>query len=270
MSSTTKTLALLSHFSQARPEIGLTQLCRLAGRDKATTYRHLQSLETAGFIEQNPISKAYRLGPALLQLAQMREATVPRKSGALAPLQALSDATGETSHITVLSGSTLYGLVSCESPKHGTRAIIDIDTFPFHATASGLCVLAFGPSELMDLACENLGGFTDATPQTPSDLQDLVADIRKTGFGRANGTYEAELQGCSAPIFDQTGHIAGAVAVACVGSRFSPDLETIIKQNLIVAARAITRNWGGTIPAAIEAAWAGASFYTHNELDTAS
>ena len=104
MSSVTKTLALLAFFSPSRPEIGLSQLCRLAKRDKATTYRHLQALEEAGFVEQSALTKMYRLGPALLQLAQVREATVPRKMGAEAALAALSDATGETAHVTVLSG----------------------------------------------------------------------------------------------------------------------------------------------------------------------
>ena len=52
----------------AQPELGLSKLCRLANRDKATTYRHLKVLEDAGFLEQSPLSKQYRLGPALLIL----------------------------------------------------------------------------------------------------------------------------------------------------------------------------------------------------------
>ena len=97
MSSATKTLELLAYFSTARPEIGLSQLYKLAQRDKATTYRHLQALEETGFVEQNPMTKQYRLGPAILQLAQTREATVPRKAGVEAPLFDLANATGETS-----------------------------------------------------------------------------------------------------------------------------------------------------------------------------
>ena len=83
MSSATKALKLLSYFSTARPEIGLSQLCRLAQRDKATTYRHLQSLEAVGFVEQNPMTRQYRLGPALMHLSQVREITVPRKDAFL-------------------------------------------------------------------------------------------------------------------------------------------------------------------------------------------
>ncbi|KPA22933.1 Transcriptional regulator KdgR [Shimia sp. SK013] len=267
MSSATKALKLLSYFSTARPEIGLTQLCRIAGRDKATTYRHLQALETAGFVEQNPLTKHYRLGPAVMQLAQIREATVPRKASAKSALAALADATGETAHVTVLSGTTLYGLCDCESPRHGTRAVIDISIFPLHATASGQCSVAFGDPSLLEAAVANLEGFTASTPTTHSDLAALIETARETGFACANQSYESEIQGIAAPIFDHTGHLAGAVAVASVASRHTAELEHTIKSELITAAREITRNWGGKIPTQIEAVWAK-SDTTPNALDS--
>jgi DNA-binding IclR family transcriptional regulator len=269
MSSAAKALTLLSHFSIARPEIGLSQLCRIAGRDKATTYRHLQVLETAGFVEQNPATKQYRLGPAVMQLAQVREATVPRKDSAKAALATLADATGETAHATVLSGTTLYSLCACESPRHGTRAVIDINVFPLHATASGLCSVAFGGEELREAAFANLKRFTERTPTTEADLSALIDGVRETGFGCANRSYEAEVLGIAAPVFDHSGHLAGAVAVASVASRFTAELERAIKSELIIAAREITRNWGGTIPARIEAAWATSVTHPH-ALDTSS
>lgn len=269
LSSTAKTLELLAYFSTSRPEIGLTQLCKLAKRDKATTYRHLQALEETGFVEQNSMTKQYRLGPAILQLAQTREATVPRKAGVETPLFALANATGETSHVTVLSGTTVYELTSCDSPKHGTRAIIDLSTFPLHATASGLCALAFGPDTLMDVALNNLHQFTYATAITSHDLDDVVQTIRNTGFGRADRSFEDEVHGLSAPIFDQTGHFAGAVSVASVAARFTPNLERIIQNELVIAAREISKNWGGTVPTHIEAIWAK-SLTPKHVLETAT
>lgn len=256
MSSAAKTLDLLHHFSTARPEIGLSQLCRLASRDKATTYRHLQALEDAGFIEQNPLTKQYRLGPVVLGLAQIREATVPRKSGAEAALAALANATGETSHVSVLSGATLFALASCESPHHSTRAIIDIQTFPLHATASGLCALAFGPAELFATAAQSMQAFTPQTAASPDALAQLVTDVRETGFGRTDRSYQDDISSLSAPIFDQTGLFAGAVSVASVATRFTPALDVLIRRHLVIASREITRNWGGTMPEPVEAAWA--------------
>jgi len=255
MSSASKALQLLSYFSPEQPEIGLSQIRRMASRDKATTYRHLQALETMGFVEQNLATKRYRLGPALLQLAQVREATVPRKAGVELPLTALAQATGETAHVVVLSGTTLYSLLSRESPLHTIRAVIDINTFPLHATSSGLSALAFGPDALFDVACASLDRFTDTTPVTADELAREVARVRETGFGHAPGLFEREITSLAAPIFDQTGEFAGAVAVASVASRLTSELETTIKAHLAKTSRVITRNWGGVLPAAIEGLW---------------
>ena len=255
MSSATKALELLWLFSPARPEIGLTEMRRLAKRDKVTTYRHLQAMEAAGFVEQNPVTKNYRLGPALLQLAQTREVTVPRAAGAEAALARLADTTGETAHVSLLSGDTLRALSSCESPRHSIRAIIDITEFPLHATASGLCALAFGPGALTDMALKSLDAFTPQTPTTPAALRSQIDATKATGFGRSDQTFESGIHSLAVPIFDGPAQFAGAISVAAVASRFDPTLEATTRRELITAARTITRNWGGTIPPAIETAW---------------
>ncbi|MEY8827165.1 IclR family transcriptional regulator [Sedimentitalea sp. XS_ASV28] len=255
MSSAVKTIALLSHFSATRPEIGLSEFCRLAGRDKATTHRHLQALEESGFVEQNPVTKAYRLGPVVLQLARTRELTMPRKAGAETVASRIAETTGETVHVSVLSGSTLYPLTSCESDKHSTRVIIDVQTFPLHATASGICALAFGPQELLKVACGDMHAFTRDTPTSPEVLERAVDAARQTGFARSDRGYEEDVSSISAPIFDQSGLFAGAVSVASVTSRFTPELQRRIQSELIAASREISRNWGGKVPENIESVW---------------
>ena len=257
MSVVSKALDLLKHFTPAQPEIGLSQIGRLAGMDKATAYRHLSTLEGAGFVEKNPLTKAYRMGPAVLHLAQMRELTVPRKEGARTALEALADVTGETAHLSVLSGTDLHALMSRESDRHGARAIVDVNILPLHATGSGLCALAFGAPELMVAAEADLTRYTDGTAADPETLRAEVDAVRARGFGLAMGSLEDGILGISAPVFDQTGLLAGTVAVASVAPRVTPELEQIIRRELVTAAREITRNWGGSIPAHVETAWAG-------------
>lgn len=267
MSSVTKTLELLAYFSVTQPEIGLSQLCRLAKRDKATTHRHLQALEEAGFVEQNPATRQYRLGPLVLHLARVREATVPREAGAKQALTDLAQATGETTHVSVLSGVAVYPLVSVESDRNSTRVIIDIQKSPLHATASGLCALAFGPTDLMKVAATRLDPFTAYTATRIDQLEDAVKQARETGIARTHRTFEADVSSLAAPIFDASGGLAGAVSVACVATRLTPDLDRLIPGHLVDAARSITRNWGGRVPDAVEASW---SLTLSSALETAS
>ena len=257
MSVVAKALALLEHFSVQTPELGLSRLTRLAKRDKATTYRHLVALQELGFIEQNSETKAYRIGPAVLHLADVREKTVPRREGALAPLQRLAAATGETAHASILSGQALHTLVSCEAQAHSIRAVIDLQKLPLHATASGISALAFGPSDLMEVALADLSQFTAHTATDPNALAALVAAAQRSGFGKSERGLEADICGFSAPLFDQTGELAGAVAVASVASRVNDGLVRRITEGLVTASREITHNWGGSVPATIESLWAG-------------
>lgn len=268
MSVVAKAIELLWFFSAETPEIGLSQLCRKAGRDKATTYRHLTSLEKLGLVEQNPITKAYRIGPAVLHLAQVREATVPRREGALGPLRKLAEASGETSHVSVLSGQALHSLIDCESTLHSTRAVIDLQQLPLHATASGICALAFGPANLMDFACVNLTQFTAHTTRTVEALQETVSFTKTTGIGVSDRGLEDDIYGLAVPIFDQTGLLAGTVAVASVASRITFEHGQNVRRQLVHTSKEITHNWGGTVPASIEANW-DATLANTNQWDTA-
>lgn len=256
MSVIHKAVELLSFFSPDRPEIGLSEFRALAGRDKATVYRHLEALESVGLLEQVPQTRAYRIGPAVLRLAHLRELTTPRRAGALAVLPRLADATGETAHVSLLDGLQLRQLVHLESTRHSTRVVMENETYPLHATASGTVVLAFGPPALRRHAEAALTRFTDATPTTPAALAAAVDRARATGFGVSAEGFEHGVHGIAAPVFDQSGAVAGAVSVASVAARVTPEAEHLIRAHLVQAASAITKSWGGAVPPTLEAAWA--------------
>ena len=139
MSTVGKALELLDLFSPARPQVGLSELARLAGLNKATCYRLVTALCDHGLVEQIADSRDYRLGPALLRLAALREAQVPTRTAAMPVLQALADATGETAHLSILEAGSLRSLARAYSAAHATRVTLeDVSLLPFHATASGL------------------------------------------------------------------------------------------------------------------------------------
>ena len=254
MSTIEKAMELLDFFSAHRPEIGLSDFHRLAGRDKATTFRHLTALESVGLLEQNPATRAYRIGPAVLRLAHMREITLPRRAGLRVALSRLAEVTGETAHASLLDSDGLPTLAHHESPQHSARVVIYESRLPLHATASGMAALAFAPPDLMTRALEALPGYTETTAQNPEEVKAAVTQARKTGFAIANQTFESGVTGFATPLFDSAG-LAGAVAVAAVSPRVTPDLQNIILTELRHAAEVITANWGGVIPPALSAAW---------------
>ena len=255
MSTVERAMQLLNYFENGRREIGLSEFRMLAGRDKATTYRHLCALESVGMIEQNLETRRYRIGPAVLRLARLREDSMPRLSGLRAALQTLSKATQETAHGSMLEGTVLRSMGYQEASEHSTRVIINIDVLPLHATASGLAVLAFSGPDLRKAALEDVAQFTAYTPASEAALDDALSLARATGFAVSDQGFELGVHGIAAPLFDESTKVAGAIAVAVPVGRMTAELGNRIRHELSSAARDVTKSWGGTLPDALLAAW---------------
>ena len=184
MSTIERAVELLDLLDSHTPEIGLTEVHRKTGRDKATCHRHLVALQSVGLLEQNPITKKYRMGPAVLRWAALREASVPRKTSVKVPLEQLAAASGELAHVSMLNGTTLTALADCDAGQHSTRVVIDEKVLPLHATASGLAVLAYASADLLEAAHGAMRRFTDNTITTKAELNRSLHGVRTNGFCR--------------------------------------------------------------------------------------
>jgi DNA-binding IclR family transcriptional regulator len=253
MGTVTKALELLDLFSRARPLIGLSDLARLAELNKATCFRLLTELANYGLVEQVGSAREYRLGPAVLRLSALREAHVPMRDAAMPVLQALAQSTGETAHMSLLLGTILRPLAVAYSAVHSTRVSIeDTDMLPFHATSSGLAVLAFQPEPFTaKIVAGPLLALTPLTETDPARLCQKLAVIRATGIAESAGGFEAEVHSLAVPLFDALGRCSGAVAVAGLTSRMTESQIHLIRSSLLRAGAQITQLWGGTAPPAI-------------------
>ena len=260
MGTVSKALTLLDYFSRTRPEIGLSDLARLSGMNKATVYRLLCELQAHGLVEQTHSGRAYRLGPAVLRLASLREATVPMRDVARNALQTLSDSTGETAHLSQVQGGRLVTLAYSYAQAHGTSVRMDdAQVLPVHATSSGLAWLAFCPDDARErILAAPLPAFTADTPTTAADVRARLDRIRATGIADSVGGFEADVHSIAVPLFDAAGVCNGAVAVATPTARMSPALRATIIEALLAGAHDIVALWGGFPPNGLQRVWANA------------
>lgn len=251
MGTISKALSLLDLFSRATPEIGLSDCARRAGLNKATTFRLLTELAAHGFVEQTGAGRAYRLGPAFLRLAALREASVPLREVALDVLTELSNATGETAHMSLLQGVSLGSIAFVYSHAHGTQVRMeDAETLMLHATGSGLAVLAYSPAEFVEQVLSRpLAARTAQTVTDPAIIRKQLVDIRAQGFAESVSGFEQDVHSLAAPVFDASTACIGAVAVATPTSRMTPDLKSRIQAELMAQTRRLTRLLGGFPPA---------------------
>lgn len=250
MGTVTKALNLLSFFTQNRHEIGLSDLTRLSGLNKATVYRLMGELQAAGFVEQVGPDRAYRLGPELLRLAALREAAVPILSVSRGILDRLCDATGETAHLSLLRGTQLVTLGHAYSPRHATRVMMDdAEILSFHGTASGLAVLAWADDAFVDAALAGpLTAHTTDTVTDPGAIRAMLDQVRADGIAESVGRFEADVHSHAAPVFGADQRPIGALAVAAPVARMTPAQRATIRAELRAAARDLTQRTGGFFP----------------------
>lgn len=250
MGTVTKALSLLSLFTQRRPEIGLSDITRLSGLNKATAYRLLGELQAGGFVEQVGTDRAYRLGAEVLRLAALREAAVPLLSVSRTILEQLCDATGETAHMSLVQGQQLNALTRCYSPRHATRVMMDdAEVLSFHATGSGLAVLAFAEPIFVDEVLQPpLHAFTQNTETDVVAVRESLDDVRNSGIAESVGGFEDDVHSHAAPVFGPDQRPLGALAVAAPEARVTPAQRQVIRTELRRSALDLTHRIGGFPP----------------------
>lgn len=248
-STTTKALNLLDCFNERRPHIGLSELAKITGYNKASTLRFLNALQAKGFVEQDEETRSYCIGPAFLRFAQLREATVPMSQAVQQVLRDLNAATGETVHAAVLTGDSLANIGAVES-KHANRVSIEPgEVMPFHATSSGLVVLAHLPAQAARAALAGaLKPHAEMTLTDPRQILDALPDIVRQGVAITSGNYETGVTGIAAPHFSPDGRVCGSVAVALPSVRADEASCARLSDEVRKAARRLTELRGGRHP----------------------
>lgn len=240
-----KAMTLLSQFTAERGALGLSELARLAGLDKAAAHRLLAALARHGFVEQAGESRKYRLGPGFLTLARVREATAPLGRLAAAAAEALTETTGETAHVSVPGPS---GMISVAIRLPHRANVINLDpaeTLPFHATASGLAWLSsLKPAERAARLRPPLAAVTAATMTNPEAVAAAAELAAARGWSLCRDGYEIGVTGIAAPLLTPDGAFLAAIAVAAPSDRIEAQGAEALLPALLAARDGLARALG--------------------------
>lgn len=215
MKTVDKALSVLDQFSLDHTEIGLSELSRMAGLDKAATRRLLVALAKHEFIEQSADTRKYRLGHGFLRLARIREATVPIARAAQEVTDWLVELANETVHVSI-PGAQGMATVAHRLPRRGNVInIVPSQVLFYHATASGLAFLAFASDEtankILSLPRDRI---TEATVTSKADLRKLMTEFKELGYSHTRNSFEIDVSSIAMPFFQDATDPAGTIALA--------------------------------------------------------
>jgi IclR family acetate operon transcriptional repressor len=246
VASVARALALLDELSDSEEGLGVNELARRIGVNASTASRLLATLEGGGMVQRDG-QGPYRLGLALVTLA---ERVITRLDlGALARpvLVELMELTGETATLSL----------------PGEREAITVDSVPSrssvvstarlgrpsvsHATAVGKAMLAFGgggfPRE------RDLVALTDRTITDRGVLEAAVDEVRERGYATVFGEREPDVNAIAAPVWGRAGELAAILGIQGPAARLED--PTRLLAPLTEGAAALTRALGGSRRAAL-------------------
>jgi len=236
---------LLRQFTVAAPEHGVTDLARLMDLDKTSTYRLVRSLCEANLVEQDPLTKRYRLGFGVLDLAAVRLAQFGVIEAANEAMHRLREATGETVAVMARDGFEIVCLQALE-PRGGMRVSFVIgERGPLHCTASGLLWLSEMADRERDVA---IACSMARHPGLPAPDPGLFDRIRDEGCAATLSTNVPDVSAAAAAIRDRDGAIAHSLVVSCPRPRIEPEALWQRAHEVRAEAAAITKAMGGRLP----------------------
>lgn len=246
MKTVNKAMTVLSQFSLDNTEIGLSELSRLAALDKAATRRLLLALIKHGFIEQSADTKKYRLGNGFLQLARIREATVPIGKAAQEVAEWLVDTTGETTHVSVPVSSAMSTIAHRLPARSNIINIIPAQALPFHATAAGIAYMAAASADtLKTVLTIKREKFTVQTITAKPDLLNKIDQTRESRYASCINTFEDGVSSIAKAFFIDQPDPAGTISIALPDTRMTNARRTELLPALEEGVRMIEKSLTG-------------------------
>ena len=215
--------------SSDRPDFGVSEIARELDLSKAVVHRVLVTLVARDYLQTDPTSRRYRLGPMALVLGSAYLDRLDLRSLALPRLQELSSRTGETATLSLRNGwSRMY--IEQVTPEREIRMSVVIGkAFPLHAGSSSKALLAFLPQQEQDdyLARAELNALTETTITDPQVLRGELAQVRERGYAVSLEERQAGAASIAAPVLDRSGRPIAVISVCGPVERYRPQLDMI-------------------------------------------
>lgn len=226
------------------PEGGerVTQLARQVGLSQPTTHRLLRSLMDEGMVEQDVLSKRYRLSIEFFALAAKAGNAGNLRDLVRPGLLRLSASLGDSLFLLARSGFDAICLDRSEGPYPIRTFTGDIGGRVALGVGQGsLAILAFLPEEERDTVIRyNLPRLKDFHLYDEVFLRSEVENVRRQGYAARNTGALPGMAGLAVPILDRTGRAVAALSVATISDRLGPDRLMTVVELLKREASAIT------------------------------
>ncbi|MEZ5777138.1 MAG: IclR family transcriptional regulator [Paracoccaceae bacterium] len=229
----------------------LTEVSEALNQSPATMYRVLSTLEAREFVETDPRTQGWHIGPTAFRLgsAFLRRSGVADKSRPV--MRELTDATGETSNLGIEKDGDIMFVSQIET-QESIRAFFPPGTLsPMHASGIGKALLSLYDEGRIDRFLRNnpLERFTAKTIGTVERLKEELQVARVRGFAVDDEEKNTGMRCVAAPILNAHGEAVAGISVSGPTHRMTESEIDRIGALVREAAAKVSRSLGAPDPA---------------------
>jgi DNA-binding IclR family transcriptional regulator len=236
-----RALDVLEAFTEEQDTLTLKELGRAVNLPESSLFRVLLTLQTRGYLVQNP-DGAYQLSKKIL-FGKLVERAEALRDAARAEMQSLASRFNETTSLAYLFGDRIQVLEAFETFHEIRITNRPGRVLPPHCSAMGKAITAFQEPHVIDRILE-VYGLAPRTPKTIVDRRALLQEFevaRKTGvtFDREESTLGGVC--VAAAIRSKNGRVVAAISVSTPIIRMTKIREKEIIEAVLNSAQAISK-----------------------------
>ncbi len=254
--SVQRATAIISLFCTSPQRLGVTEIAAALGLNKATTWGLVTTLEQQGFLQQDPDSRKYGIGPRLFELGMIYVGNLEINVKGARQAQNLAARTGLTARIGILdNGSVLITHLAVPRSEDYLSHQIGPRT-PAYCSGLGKAMLAnLAPAELDDyLRSVELVAITRNTITDRAALRRDIEQTRERGYSIAREEMIPGLAALGAPIYGRNHRLVGALSISETPEIVLSKRLEKLGYELTRAAADISREMGCSFSGSIRAA----------------
>jgi DNA-binding IclR family transcriptional regulator len=245
-----KALNLLEALVRSGQPRRLTELARQLGLTKPNVYRLLSTLSALGYVKKDPLNSLYSPTLKMWEMGSLLVRDVDLVSVAGPRLRRLAEEAHESVQLAVFdAGFAVY--VDKVDSAQPLKAITSIGSrVPASVTSTGKAMLAWMPSESLDVAFQQVKRYTPLTLTRRKDIEADLEEARARGYAINKGEFRAGVCGIGVPVRDRSGTVVASIGIWGAEKNILGSRREELAHMAVIAARDISRDLGFIEPAA--------------------
>ena len=240
-----KGLDILELLASEPEPLNLKEIAERLKRSVGEIFRMLAVLEQRGYVRIGEGGERYQLSMQLFRLAHWHLPINRLTSAATGPMRRLALQTGQSCHLSILSGSRIFVVARQDSFKDRSFAMRVGAESPLLSSCSGRIFFALADQFTRDTLLARIeqdGGST----QGASKADDFARTLGEQGFIELSSQQVEGIVDIGAPVADHDGTIAAALVIPFL-HRIDKDNESelgMVRQCVVEAAAEISAALG--------------------------